>query len=135
MIEEYTETPECPADHALQQNAEYSKHVESAESINRGACMDWAEELAHTLGENGYTPELWAVDTPDGDMIHVWVYVNETGRHYDSEATAGVDDWRDLPIMKRVRENGGAYGEPRGATVFDFPGTGHSNFSPVAGAR
>jgi len=30
---------------------------------------------------------------------HVWIYYN--GKHYDAEASHGVDDWKDLPIFKK----------------------------------
>lgn len=80
------------------------------EEINRGRCEEFAEELVDTLVIAGHV-RAFVVDSDDHtrfmDHWHVWTYVD--GKHYDSEAPDGVDDWADLPFFARVVEEVGGF--------------------------
>ena len=67
------------------------------------------------IDENGYD-DRWEIDLinmfgffPDTQKLqstppipHVWLYFR--GRHYDAECPEGVNDFLDLPVYKRSRE-------------------------------
>lgn len=85
--------------------------------INDGYCADFATELWEGYGrsyldivsdedfiECGMTHE--GRDGPHGDN-YTHTFIHYDGKFYDSEAPYGVDDWRDLPIFKRQKENYG----------------------------
>lgn len=72
--------------------------------INNGPCEDFALEVMDRSGLR-YGPPSWEIyeDSTDGVALpgHVWVVYGD--RNYDAEAPDGVDDWRDLPLFRRIR--------------------------------
>jgi len=72
--------------------------------INNGPCEDFALEVMDRSGLR-YGPPSWEIyeDSTDGVALpgHVWVACGD--RSYDAEAPDGVDDWRDLPLFRRIR--------------------------------
>lgn len=75
------------------------------EEINGGYCADFSELLVDTLRKRH---GVVAISVDSGDVAvnlrhgrgeHVWTYFE--GRHYDSEAPEGVEDWLELPFFKR----------------------------------
>lgn len=82
--------------------SEYLEHVVYPDEVNAGGCLGFAQDLTQALPSE-YTAETWFVKNSDGDLIiHWWVFVNETGLHYDAEAPYGVEVWEDLPMLRRV---------------------------------
>lgn len=77
--------------------------INTLSKINNGKCDIWAEEVNKKFPQTQFmtTPEYylyncrWAVG-------HCWLKYR--GKHYDSEATHGVKNWKNLPIFKRARE-------------------------------
>jgi hypothetical protein len=67
---------------------------EPPRGINRGKCFAWAY-LAHLMFEG---VELW--DT------NCHAFVKAGNRFYDAERLQGVEDWRELPAIKRRRWRG-----------------------------
>lgn len=111
---------ECP----LLPGEEWLAKKPRPERINCGECGDFAEALVERLVEKGLN--AFVVDAGDYlldrcrrqvgrhpshlvrkrgesslDGVHAWVFVPETGRHYDSEAPLGVRDYLNLPFFTR----------------------------------
>lgn len=55
----------------------------------------WGKEL---LDHWGYPPNVDLKNVND-ELNHTWIYFN--GKHYDAEASNGVDKWYDLPLNKK----------------------------------
>ena len=72
--------------------------------INNGPCEEFAMEVIDRSGLP-YAGPTWEIyeDSTDGVALpgHVWAV--HGGRNYDAEAPDGVDDWRDLPLFRRIR--------------------------------
>lgn len=71
-----------------------NNHVSNPSEINNGFCSIVAAEVYERLGQ----PSNMNL-CKDVDSEHYWLEVNEM--FFDSERTAGVDDWRDLPYWNR----------------------------------
>lgn len=84
------------------------------EWINCGECGAFADALVEQLVDEGLNAFTLATDDLIVDRcvrrrhpvegVHVWAYVPEAGRHYDSEAPDGVEDWWSLPFFGRWRK-------------------------------
>jgi hypothetical protein len=66
-----------------------------AHLINSGKCRDFAEALQREFPDGKVCPN----DFEDGYCYHVSFLWND--RFYDAECPEGVEDWRNLPCMKR----------------------------------
>ena len=67
----------------------------SAYEVNSGLCMEFSDELVERLPG----AEIRSTPIESEWPGHQWVLYR--GKHYDSEAPYGVEDWRDLPIFQR----------------------------------
>lgn len=63
--------------------------------INGGWCADFALEAKRRLDD------VDAKIRADTDSRHTWLEFE--GKHYDSEAPDGVEDWRELPLFKNSK--------------------------------
>jgi len=72
--------------------------------INNGPCEEFALEVMDRSGVS-YGPPAWEIyeDSTDGVALPGHVWISHGGRSYDAEAPDGVDDWRDLPLFRRIR--------------------------------
>jgi hypothetical protein len=72
--------------------------------INDGPCEEFALEVMDQSGLP-YGPPAWEIyeDSTDGVALPGHVWIAHGGRSYDAEAPDGVDDWRDLPLFRRIR--------------------------------
>lgn len=93
---------------------EWGKDAKTPEAINGGLCQAFSETLCERLRARG---EFRALTCDSQDLArlkpaktkgiiyqHSWTFFQ--GRHYDSEAPEGVEDWRDLPFFGRLRAYG-----------------------------
>lgn len=77
--------------------------IDSAYDINSGLCEEFMMDVSQEFSEvkEGCTgimfEDVCGICAPF--PTHIWIMFN--GKHYDSEAIEGVDDWRKLPIFKR----------------------------------
>jgi hypothetical protein len=76
------------------------------EEINFGGCGEFSDRLLQKLRDLGVY-DASPVDSGDvgkglEEGEHVWTYWR--GRHYDSEAPEGVEDWRELPFFAGRRQ-------------------------------
>lgn len=85
------------------------EYQSNAYKINCGLCEDFAHDLVFVLGEDPYKHTCpieirWHDEMPDCSEYEAdwWAhcFVVYQGRFYDSEASTGVDTWRDLPSFK-----------------------------------
>lgn len=87
--------------------------IKCREDFGRGWCRHIASEVITEIGKDRDVNVLYA-----GGMggAHFWIEFN--GRHFDAEKPCGVDDWRELPTVKRLK----IHGEPTDRTddVDDF---------------
>lgn len=78
-----------------------SEGYESMAQINTGGCENFAMAMLHHIpsGEVVGTENYVCWDhTEHWVGGHCWIV--DQGKHYDSEALGGVDDWRLLPFFK-----------------------------------
>lgn len=83
-----------------------AKHkIATPYDVNSGMCTDFASYLHELFPESflRYTEDYIPDTSPDHPGGHCWIYLD--GKHYDSESLQGVDEWFDLPIMKRNMAN------------------------------
>jgi hypothetical protein len=83
--------------------------VEASE-INNGLCEEFAGKVIDYM--DGESQDLYDLATPYTDVYedwpgHYWVYYK--GKHYDAECPEGVENWEDLPIFQRYRQDGGGH--------------------------
>jgi len=84
------------------------KHNLSPREINNGLCEEFAMAVIERMG--GYSDNLEEVSTESFVNIesdewanypgHVWIYYGD--KFYDAECPQGVNDWRELPIFRRI---------------------------------
>lgn len=81
------------------------RNIDSAYDVNSGQCEEFAHYLHELFPESflRYTEDYISWDSEDHPGGHCWLYLD--GKHYDSESLQGVDDWKDLPIIKRNMAN------------------------------
>ena len=100
--------------------ADIAPKPEDEKDINNGFCNAAAQKVFDELGE----PEgMRVLEAHTMGARHQWVEYD--GKHYDVEATGGVDDYEDLPIWDRygspgdteVIKEGSAGSEPDSETV------------------
>ena len=56
----------------------------------------WSKNL---LDYWGYPPNV-NLNLVDDEINHVWLFYN--GKHYDAEVPEGVDNWFEIPLIKRL---------------------------------
>lgn len=72
---------------------------ETPKEINTGLCADFAS----ALWEQDRTLNITSDEDQDG-LEYTHTFIEHQGRFYDAETPDGVDDWRQLPIYARQRE-------------------------------
>lgn len=72
------------------------REIRCPRDIDDGWCLYFAERVADHLGR---PDDVRVLQHTGYGVSHAWI--EHRGRHYDAEAPAGVDDWRDLPFVRR----------------------------------
>jgi len=72
----------------------------SATEINNGQCEDFMMKLVQRLPDDAVEKTVPFDSHYPG---HYWIEYQ--GRHYDAETPKGVENWKDLPIFKRNKNN------------------------------
>lgn len=68
--------------------------------INDGSCEDWADEV---MGK-AQNVEIWETIFGYTDTTHV--FIRSEGLFYDAECLTGVPDHMELPIFRRLADQG-----------------------------
>jgi hypothetical protein len=78
------------------QKEEFGREIEPYQ-VNCGMC----DELAQYVEETIDGAEMFVVEDEFPELSHISHYaIRYKGRYYDAEAPCGVDDVRELPIIK-----------------------------------
>jgi hypothetical protein len=81
-----------------------------AETINRGRCIPFAENVVDRLGGETDTLVLAGCEVDGGDPMgrwggHVWIVAHHLGLHFDAEVPGGTPDWQSLPFYQRKKDD------------------------------
>lgn len=75
----------------------------SPREINNGLCADFGDLVWNKLGRPDWINFTDNVFEGQEEYRHSWI--SQDGLHFDAEAPEGVEDWRQLPIFQRIRQN------------------------------
>lgn len=90
-----------------------NRQLKDVYDINCGYCEDWAEEVREEYRKQTGNDSVEVVGVgnltgnPDDDLEYGHVFLKLDNKFYDAETPEGVDDWRDLPLIKNKAVNEG----------------------------
>ena len=98
----------CRAIQAVKAEILPNREIQCPEDFARGWCRHIATEVYQALGEPDDV-RIMRGGTMGGH--HLWIKHN--GRHFDAERPCGVDEYQELPFVRRL---GSLLGEPKDKT-------------------
>jgi hypothetical protein len=85
---------------------EYAQHTDFPDEVNKGGCDSFADEAKEAVEALGFEAIKYGVRRPEGNLCHVFLFVEDVALFYDAECPYGVRNWHQLPFFVRDRAYG-----------------------------